>query len=92
MTPQHLNLLLDLLAQPTAPFREEHIIACVSRVLEQANIPFFADPVGNLVIGAASRADYLRRIREKSTEPLRVFIAHMDHPGFHGMAWLSPRR
>ncbi len=92
MTPQHLNLLLDLLAQPTAPFREEHVIACVSPVLEQANIPFFADPVGNLVIGAASRTDYLRRIREKSTEPLRVFIAHMDHPGFHGVAWLSPRR
>ena len=92
MNPKHLNLLLDLLAQPTAPFREEHVIACVSRVLEQANIPFFADPVGNLVIGAASRADYLRRIREKSTEPLRVFIAHMDHPGFHGAAWLSTRR
>lgn len=92
MTPQHLNLLLDLLAQPTAPFREEHVIACVRRVLEQANIPFFADPVGNLVIGAASRADYLRRIREKSTDPLRVFIAHMDHPGFYGVEWLSPDR
>ena len=92
MTPQHLNLLLDLLAQPTAPFREEHVIACVSRVLEQARIPFFADPIGNLVIGAASHTDYLRRIREKSTEPLRVFIAHMDHPGFHGVEWLSPRR
>lgn len=92
MTPQHLNLLLDLLTQPTAPFREEHVIACVSRVLEQAHIPFFADPVGNLVIGASSRTDYLRRIREKSTEPLRVFIAHMDHPGFHGGEWLSPRR
>ncbi len=92
MSPQHLHLLLDLLAQPTAPFREEHVIACVGRVLEQANIPFFADPVGNLVIGAASKADYLRRIREKSTEPLRVFIAHMDHPGFHGVEWLSPRR
>jgi endoglucanase len=92
MSPQHLNLLLDLLAQPTAPFREEHVVACVGRVLEQANIPFFADPVGNLVVGAASKADYLRRIREKSTEPLRVFIAHMDHPGFHGVEWLSPRR
>lgn len=92
MHPPHLNLLLDLLAQPTAPFREEHIIACVSHVLEQANVPYFSDPLGNLVIGAASRVHYLRRIGEKSTEPLRVFIAHMDHPGFHGVEWLSSDR
>lgn len=92
MPLQHLNLLMDLLAQPTAPFREEHVIACVSRALEQGRVPFFADPAGNLVVGVASKAEYLRRLREKSAEPLRVFIAHMDHPGFHGVEWLSPRR
>lgn len=92
MKAQHLDLLLDILAQPTAPFREEHVIATVSRVLEQARVPFFTDPLGNLVVGAASQSEYLRLVREKSTEPLRVFIAHMDHPGFHGVEWLAPRR
>ncbi|MEQ6340110.1 MAG: hypothetical protein M3A44_00290 [Gammaproteobacteria bacterium] len=97
MKATHLDLLLDILAQPTAPFREEHVIATVTRVLEQAGVPFFADPLGNLVVGAASRAEYLRLVRGErsegpSTEPLRVFIAHMDHPGFHGVEWLTPRR
>lgn len=97
MKATHLDLLLDILAQPTAPFREEHVIATVTRVLEQAGVPFFADPLGNLVVGAASYAEYLRLVRGErsegpSAEPLRVFIAHMDHPGFHGVEWLSPRR
>lgn len=86
------QLLLDILAQPTAPFREEHVIATVSRALEEAKVPFFADPVGNLVVGAGSHKEYLRLAREKSAEPLRVFIAHMDHPGFHGVEWLGAHR
>ncbi len=84
--------LLDLLAQPTAPFREQHVIAWSERVLTQAGVPFCADPTGNLIIGAASLRAYQQLLHTRSTEPVRVFIAHMDHPGFHGVRWLSPQR
>ena len=92
MNKRHDKLLTELLSQPTAPFREEHVVAVARRVLEQAGIPFFRDPVGNVVIGCASRADYRRLVRQKSQEPLRMFIAHMDHPGFHGVRWVSDTR
>lgn len=68
------------------------MVAVAQRVLKQAGIPFFRDPLGNVVVGCASRADYRRRVGEKSREPLRVFIAHMDHPGFHGVRWMSDTR
>lgn len=84
------RLLRGLLSQPTAPFREQHVVKLAGAVLGEAGIPFFADPAGNLVIGAGSRADVLRLLRETSPEPLRVFIAHMDHPGFHGTRWIAP--
>jgi endoglucanase len=92
MHARHDKLLTELLAQPTAPFREEHVVAVAQRVLKQAGIPFFSDPVGNVVVGCASRADYRRLVRERSGEPLRLFIAHMDHPGFHGVRWVSDTR
>lgn len=92
MNKRHYKLLTELLTQPTAPFREEHVIVVAQRVLEQAGIPFFSDPVGNIVVGCASRADYHRLVREKSGEPLRLLIAHMDHPGFHGVRWMSDTR
>lgn len=82
--------LATLLSQPTAPFRERRVIALVTRVLDEAAIPHFTDPVGNIVVGAKSKIDYLRLLREQSDEPLRVFIAHMDHPGFHGVRWVKP--
>ena len=84
MNARQDRLLTELLSQPTAPFREEHVAAVAQRVLQRAGIPFFRDPVGNVVIGCASRADYRRLARDKNGEPLRLFIAHMDHPGFHG--------
>ena len=31
-------------------------------------------------------------LNQRSKEPVRVFIAHMDHPGFHGVRWLSASR
>ncbi len=84
--------LLELLAQPTAPFREQHVIDWAERVLAAAGVPFFADPTGNLVVGAASLRAYQQLLHTRSAEPVRVFIAHMDHPGFHGVRWLSPQR
>ncbi|BAV34272.1 peptidase M42 [Sulfuricaulis limicola] len=92
MNARQDRLLTELLSQPTAPFREEHVAAVAQRVLKQAGIPFFRDPVGNVVIGCASRADYRRLVHDKNGEPLRLFIAHMDHPGFHGTRWLSDTR
>ena len=90
MKPSHFKLLTDLLAQPTAPFREAQVIAFVTDILKQARIPYFTDPIGNIVVGASSRTDYQRLLREENEEPVRVYIAHMDHPGFHGVRWVKP--
>lgn len=83
---------MELLSLPTAPFRERHVIAWAVDYLEQHGIPYFFDPTGNLVTGAATRDDYLRLLRRRDREPLRLFIAHMDHPGFHGVRWLANGR
>ncbi len=92
MNARRYALLTELLKQPTAPFREELVVAMVTRVLQNARVPFFRDPLGNLIIGCGSRAQYRRLVRKNSTDPLRVFIAHMDHPGFHGVRWVSDTR
>ncbi len=92
MNDRELSQLLHLLHEPTAPFREMHVARLAMDTLRHAKIPFFLDPAGNIVIGAASLADYKRLLREPAREPLRVFVAHMDHPGFHGVRWLSPQR
>ncbi len=84
------KLLQSILNQPTAPFRERHVIHRVLQELGEAGVPHFQDPTGNIVIGAASAKEYralLARKTPRGGEPLRVFIAHMDHPGFHGVRW-----
>lgn len=92
MNPRRYDLLTALLKQPTAPFREDHVIDFVARTLERARVPYFPDPVGNLIVGCDSRAAYRRLIERPGREPVRVFIAHLDHPGFHGVRWLSATR
>ena len=92
MNQRHQKLLCELLAQPTAPFREQHVAAWAMRRLARAGVSHFFDPAGNLVVGAACAADYRRLVRRASREPLRLFIAHMDHPGFHGVRWITDRR
>jgi len=92
LTGERQRLLKDILSQPTAPFREAHVQRCVIAHLQRAGVPFFEDPAGNLVVGAESRAAYARLLREKSDQPVRLFIAHMDHPGFHGLRWLANDR
>lgn len=84
-------LLKSLLALPTAPFRESHVVEFVVRTLEAHGVPHFLDPIGNVVVGCASRAAYARLVRARR-EALPVFIAHMDHPGFHGVRWASANR
>jgi endoglucanase len=84
--------LSKLLSCSTAPFREHHVIREVESQLAAANIPWFVDEHGNRVVGASSAQAYRALLRQRSEEPLRIFIAHMDHPGFHGVKWLSERR
>ncbi|UCH53465.1 MAG: hypothetical protein JSW09_01240 [Pseudomonadota bacterium] len=92
MNKRQLKYLQDVLALPTAPFREQHVADWVRRRLAQARVPNFFDPDGNLVVGISSAAAYRKLVRKQAREPLRLFIAHMDHPGFHGVRWLSKRR
>ena len=87
-----LSLLKKILSVPTAPYREQYVVELVSNVLEKRHVPFFQDPVGNLVVGIKSKKKYLRLLRERNKDPLRIFIAHMDHPGFHGVKWLTSQR
>lgn len=92
MNQRRLKLLCELLAQPTAPFREQHVAAWAVRQLARARVPHFFDPAGNLIVGLDSAEHYRNRVRRASGDPLRLFIAHMDHPGFHGVRWISDRR
>ncbi|MBC7691987.1 MAG: hypothetical protein H7222_09465 [Methylotenera sp.] len=87
---KHDPLLRTLLSQPSAPFRERHVIAALTHELKQGGVPHFVDPIGNIVVGVANKAEYLKLIKTPSKEPVRIFIAHMDHPGFHGVKWKSP--
>jgi len=84
--------LLRLLSCSTAPFREAHVVSEIETQLKASKLPYFFDPHGNIVLGVNSEKQYRHRIQKGSKEPLRVFIAHMDHPGFHGVKWLSPSR
>jgi putative aminopeptidase FrvX len=87
---RHEAFLTSILSSPAAPFRERHVISTITAEMDRLGVPFFQDPHGNLVVGVSSKAEYLKLVREKSKEPVRVFIAHLDHPGFHGTRWRSP--
>ncbi len=87
MTRDESALLRRLLSCPTAPFREEAVAAFVEQRLAARRIPCFRDPAGNIVVGCGSAHEYRERVRRRTREPLRLLIAHMDHPGFHGQHW-----
>lgn len=84
-----LDLLKKILSQPTAPYREKRVIDFLKEFFAQEQIPYFSDPHGNLVLGVQSKNEYFKRVRLKTQEPLRLFMAHLDHPGFHGVQWLE---
>lgn len=92
MNQRDLTLLLEILSQPTAPFREHRVIDVVTHTLRAHDVPHFLDPIGNVIVGCSSRRDYAHRLRTRTQEPLRVYVAHMDHPGFHGTRWLGRDR
>ncbi len=83
------DMLIELLSRPTAPFREHHVIRQIGEILERGRVPAFQDTSGNWVVGVASPAAYKRLLCETG-ETLKFFIAHMDHPGFHGARWVTP--
>jgi endoglucanase len=91
MGPMKRTLLDQILSQPTSPFREGHVISLLTGVLEAGNVPHFQDPAGNLIVGVANQKEYRSLLQQKTDEPLRIFIAHMDHPGFHGESWTQKK-
>jgi putative aminopeptidase FrvX len=92
MNKRQSDFLHQLLSIPTAPFREHLIRDEVVRRLRRREIPYFSDPAGNLVIGCASAKQYERMLGRHVREPVRVLVAHMDHPGFHGIGWRTRSR
>jgi len=92
MNKRQTDFLHRLLSIPTAPFREHLIREEVAGRLRRRAIPHFIDPAGNLVIGCASPQEYVRMLDRRLREPVRVLVAHMDHPGFHGIRWRTPSR
>ena len=79
-----------LLSTPTAPYREEFVCSLLESELSRLKVPHFRDPHGNLIAGVSSLAAYRKLVETRSQEPVRLFIAHMDHPGFHGTRFRLP--
>lgn len=77
------KLLFELLNVPTAPFREQAVRDFCVTQLQQWKIPHCQDRHGNLLVGVNSLEAYERLLNRRSSQPVRVFVAHMDHPGFH---------
>jgi len=87
MDVEHKHFLKALLSQPTAPFREMHVFNIIKAYFKEHNVPCFFDPAGNLVVGVSSKTAYLELLNQRSDKPLRILMAHADHPGFHGVRW-----
>ena len=92
MNTSQKKFLFDLLSQPSAPFEEQAVLAVLQSLLQRRKIPHFVDPVGNLLVGVNNQQQYKKLVNARAREPVRLFIAHMDHPGFHGQQWLGPKR
>ncbi|MDH5632217.1 MAG: hypothetical protein OEZ10_04400 [Gammaproteobacteria bacterium] len=92
MNKSDQNFLFSLLSQPTAPFREQFVSAVARDFLDRYHLPYFLDPAGNIVIGVNSVAGYKKLLKDATDEPVRMFMAHMDHPGYHGVKWIDDRR
>jgi endoglucanase len=83
------RFLFEILQTPTAPFREEAVMALGERFCRHHGVAHFRDPHGNLVLGARNSREYAMKVRARSKKALFFFIAHADHPGFHGVRWLK---
>lgn len=72
MNKTTLKLFTDLLALPTAPYREENVANFIRAFAKRRNLPVKADKYGNLLV---------RYTHGKRPKPVAL-TAHMDHPGF----------
>lgn len=84
-----LAVLKTILSQPTAPFREQFVFGAVEQILADSHVPYFYDPHGNMLVGVENRTALRRILARKSKIPLRLMMAHTDHPGFHGIRWIE---
>lgn len=68
----YLDVLREVVSQPTAPFHEERVAARIAAYLREWGIPFTVDEAGNIIA------------RYQHGAPCRplVLMAHMDHPAF----------
>ncbi len=92
LNPSLLRTLLELTAQPTAPFREHHVARYARDFLEARRVPHCFDPDGNLLVGVGSLQAYEQLLGKSRENTLWLLVAHMDHPGFHIHSRLSPTR
>ena len=65
----------ELLSLPTTSFREMHVQKWVQNFCIQNKIDYSLDSWGNIWVGTKSK-------KPPKGEKI-VFVAHMDHPGFH---------
>ncbi|MEM7625465.1 MAG: M20/M25/M40 family metallo-hydrolase [Planctomycetota bacterium] len=77
-------LALDLLALPTAPFHEHHILRRVQEHAEEAGYTVRTDRWGNLMIDIPAA--------EPVAGPPLVLSAHTDHPGFWALRMLDDHK
>ncbi len=75
-----MQVLRDILSQPTVPFHEERVAARIAAYLRAWGIPFGVDAWGNLIAHYQCGGP---------TRPL-MLMAHMDHPGFEIVAPAGP--
>mgnify|MGYP005839535853 CR=1 FL=1 len=75
------EILRALLEIPTAPFREEAVVARIQRWAAERGRPARRDGAGNLWLeGPPPRPDRRRPAARW------IYVAHMDHPGFVAIA------
>lgn len=80
-----LKILRDVLALPTAPFAEHHVVEFIrSFVTARPRVKMSEDAVGNILI-------HYRYGQQRIARPI-CFAAHMDHPGFVSDRMVSGRR
>lgn len=87
LSTKQLSSLIELLSQPTAPFRESLVKRWLIDQLEQADVPFFEDAIGNIIAGCENERRYRSLLKTLGKSVIPIFIAHMDHPGFLGVRW-----
>lgn len=73
------TILKSVCALPTAPFKEQAVIAWVRTFCQQQHLQLREDEHGNLLITRARS----RALRTQT--PRWVFVAHMDHPGMEAL-------